>query len=480
MRLSGLSPSTWPMVVKVPVFVATLVILMAVVVSNLIIARLVQGQEASLNQLTEAYLDGVSAALTNPVIREDTWEVFDVLDQAQKRYETVKAVYTVVALPDGTVLASSDPKRFAPKSLVPLSLTEPFHDDHYLHIDEQRGVAWGWRKLAEAGQPIGALYTEINIAHLLAERRQVLSALIWGAVLLTLLFASTGFFAVRLMVRPIMQLGGYLEGVRHGTDEPIPVELFKDQKTEFGRLFRRFNDMKVAIRQRQELADLLAEEEKLAILGKLASGMAHEVNNPLGGMSNAIDTIRKHGGDERVRNRSLGILERGLDGIANVTQATLATYKGGENLDYLTSRDFEDIKFLVHHKIERRNIDFKWNNKTPPEMLVDGSVTRQIVLNLLLNACEASPNGGEVQFHASAQNGQLNVVVQDQGPGIPQEVAAQLRGDTVSALTEGKYGLGAWTVSTLLKRLGGKVEIVTLGGRGTRVSVVLPLFDHKG
>jgi len=284
MSLARLSPSTWPMFIKVPLFVATLVILMSAVVSNLILARLAQGQEASLNQLTEAYLDGVSAALTNPVIREDTWEVFDVLDQAQKHYETVRAVYTVVALPDGTVLVSSDPKRFAPKSAVPLSLTEPFQDDHYLHIEEQKGVAWGWRKLAEAGQPIGDLYTEINIVHLLAERRQVLRTLIWGAILLTLLFAGSGFFCALRMVRPITQLGEYLEGVRHGTDEPIPVELFKDEKTEFGRLFRRFNDMKVALRERQELADRLAAEAKLAILGQLASGMAPEVNNPLGGM----------------------------------------------------------------------------------------------------------------------------------------------------------------------------------------------------
>ncbi|MFC1672677.1 sensor histidine kinase [Pseudomonadota bacterium] len=476
----SLTPSTWPMVVKVPLFVATLVILMSVVVSNLIVTRLVQGQEASLNQLTEAYLDGVSAALTNPVIREDIWEVFDVLDQAQKRYETVKAVYTVVALPNGTVLAASDPKRFTPKSTVPSSLTEPFQDDHYLHIEEQRGVAWGWRRLMEAGQPIGDLYTEINIAHLLAERRQVLSALISGAVMLTLLFAGAGFFAVRSMVQPITQLGGYLEGVRHGTDEPIPIELFKDEKTEFGRLFRRFNDMKVAIRQRQELADRLAEEEKLAILGKLASGMAHEVNNPLGGMGNAIDTIRKHGGDEQVRNRSLGILERGLDGIAKVTQATLATYKGGGKSGHLTRRDLEDIKFLVHHKIERRNIDLKWNNETPAEMLVDGSVTRQIVLNLLLNACESSPKGGDVLFHASAPNDQLSVVVQDQGPGIPEPVAAQLRGDMISTLTEGAYGLGAWTVGTLLKRLGGNVEIVTLEGGGTKVTILLPLCDRGG
>lgn len=477
MSLANLSPKTWPMIVKVPLFVATLVILMSVVVSNLIVARLIQGQEASLNQLTEAYLDGVSAALTNPVIRGDTWEVFDILDRAQERYETVKAVYTVVVLPDGNVLASSDPKRFVPRTPMPIFLTQPFQDNHYLHIEDQQGVAWGWRRLVEAGQHIGDLYTEIDISYLLAERRQVLSALIWGAVLLTLLFAGTGFFAARRMVRPITQLGDYLEGVRDGTGEPIPVRLLKDDKTEFGRLFRRFNDMKVAIRERKELADRLAEEEKLAILGKLASGMAHEVNNPLGGMGNAINTIRKHGGDAQVRSRSLDIIERGLDGIAKVTHATLATYKGGDKLGHLTRQDLEDIKFLVHHKIERRKIDLHWNNDVPQEMLLDGSVTRQIVLNLLLNACEASPEGGALRFSATARDDQLVVVVQDQGPGIPASVAAQLRGDKASVLSESGHGLGAWTVGILLKRLGGRAKIETLEGGGTSITVHLPLYD---
>lgn len=477
MTLQGLSPNTWPMVVKAPLFVATLMIGMSVVVSNLILARLVQGQEASLNQLTEAYLDGVSAALTNPVIREDTWEAFDVLDRSQQRYKTVKAVYTVVALTNGTVLASSAPKRFPPRSPVPNSLIEPFQDNLFLHIEEQKGVAWAWRRLEEAGQPIGDLYTEIDISYLLAERRQVVNTLTGVAIILTLLFAGAGFFAVRRMVDPITQLGGYLEGVRHGTDEPIPPELLKDRKTEFGRLFRRFNDMKVAIRERQELADRLAEEEKLAILGKLASGMAHEVNNPLGGMGNAINTIRKHGGDEQVRDRSLDILERGLDGIAKVTQATLATYKGGEKPSHLTKRDLEDIKFLVQHKIDRRNLDLKWGNDTSKTILVDGSLTRQIVLNLLLNACEASPKGGEIQFHASAPNGQLVIVVQDQGPGIPEHVAAQLRGEKPPVLSKSGHGLGVWTVGTLLKRLRGSAEIVTPEGGGTKITVLLPVGD---
>ena len=98
---------------------------------------------------------------------------------------------------------------------------------------------------------------------------------------------------------------------------------------EFAQLFDRFNAMARALDERESLATHLAEQEKYAVLGKLASGMAHEVNNPLGGLFNALDTFRRHGDDATVRESTLDLLERGLTHIRNVVRSTLVTYRRG-------------------------------------------------------------------------------------------------------------------------------------------------------
>ncbi len=478
--MSRLRRPPWPLTLTVPLLVATLTIVTAVVISQIVLSRVIRDQEANLAVLTNAYLDGLSASVLPAVLRGDTWEIFDALDRARAQYSGVEARYTIVEQPNGVVLASSDPARFPIRSTVPVDLQTRFTSKDGLVIDDQAGRAWLARELHTEGFTVGKLLSEIDIANLLQVRSQILWTLLLVNGGLALAFSLIGYFAVRHMLQPLGVLARHVEQVREGRVEAISDQYRRWVGSEFGQLFDRFNAMARSVSDREMLASNLAEQEKYAMLGRLASGIAHEVNNPLGGMMNAIDTIQAHGKDPEVLAKSLDFLKRGLAGIRNVVRATLVTYKGGGETSVLTRPDLDDLPFLVQHETGVRRVRLAWHNSIAEPIAIDGPSIRQITLNLLLNACAASPIGGKVTVDATCSDSALSIVVADEGPGLPEAFLPLVGpvGPVAPPPSRDGKGLGLWTVGYLVRRLHGAVDVERLEV-GTRVSVTFPIRQEE-
>ena len=465
-----------PLVIKVPVLVAGLMVTVAVTTSQVVLLRFAQDQESNLKQVTNAYLDVLSAAVLPALVRRHSRELFDALDRAQvDQNSSFSPRYAILALPNGMILASSDPRRFPVHGAVPDQLQERFATGNGLAIDSDAKRAWLARTLRLEELPLGRLYAEVDITQVLRARREILLTLVVVTACLTLAFALSGYFVLRRMLQPLGVLTHYVEQIRQGLVEPIPTVYRRQVSSEFGQLFDRFNAMARAFSERQILATHLAEQEKYAKLGRLASGMAHEVNNPLAGMLNAIDTIQAYGHEPAVLEASLEFLKRGLAGIRNVVRATLLTYKGGSEPGVLTGIDLDDLRFLVKHESDARHLRLEWDNRITEPLSIDAPAVRQIMLNLLLNACSASPDGGMVAVTASHCVGQLRIAISDRGPGLPENMAALLHQDALApAPSPESKGLGLWTTGDLVRRLGGRV-VVEYPGVGTRVVVNLPV-----
>ena len=481
--MRALDVKAWPLTLKVPLLVLFLMVAVGSVFSHQVLTRLADTQQEHLRALTGAYLDGVSAAVIPNVLRDDVWEVFDSLDRAQDRYAGLDLVYSIVARPSGAVLAASDPRAFPTQSALPEGLMARFAGTD-LRLDTAAARAFAARRLTHQARDIGTIYTEIDIGTLLAERRSVLWTLILTNAALTVGFALVGYVVVRRLVRPVDMLSEQVERLRGGDYEPIPDDRLGDPRGEFGRLFRRFNAMAAALNEKEALASRLAEEEKLASLGRLASGMAHEINNPLGGMLTAVDTLKAHGDDPAVRGTALDILQRGLLDIRNVVRSALVSYKGGADPERLTGRDLDDLRYLIRHDVRRRRLRLDWRNEVPDVIAVQGGAVRQATLNLLLNACAASPVGGTLSFAARLDHGTLIITVEDQGPGLPAPVRAAIEDvDGAKALRDGKGGLGVWMINRLVTGLGGRIAAGPGAAGGARVVLRIPLrmggrLDH--
>jgi len=469
------NPSNWPIVGKVPLVVALLMSIVSAIVSNQVLTRMAQAQGEQLKQLASAYLDGLSSALTPAVLRQDVWEIFDQLDRSQSQYASLKVKWSLVAGQNDQVLAASDPIRFPIGSVVPTVTAQAAAPDQ-LSIDENNEVVRFSRELLFQERSIGLLVAEADVTELLAERQRVFWTLVWTNLLLTLGLAATGYFLVRRMIKPLRLLTDqFVAGQELGL-KPLAETDVDGQTHEFRQLFNGYNKLVRAVAEREELSVKLAEEEKVASLGRLASGMAHEINNPLGGMFNALDAMRRHGDKPTVRETSIRLLDGGLSGIRDLVRSTLATYRSDQQLRTLTATDLDDLRLLVKPEAKRKKLHLKWEVETFENLNVPVSATRDAALNLLLNACAASEEGGLVGFHAHADQGELKLEISDTGPGLADHVREYIQRDGAGAVPlDRRSGLGLWIVKRLCDEMQASLSVGSTGPSGTTLKIAIPL-----
>jgi len=449
-----------PVTVRVPLFVAGLMLVVAVIASQQVLQRLSKTQTEQLSGLASAYLDGLSAAISPYVLRKDVWEVFDALDRSRNKYKALHPVETIVADEKGIIIASSEPRKLSSQKPVPDNYKQRFSDNKSLLLEPDNQRAYVRRVLHYQGKTIGTIYATLDIHHLMAERRTVFFELVLTNLGLAMILAAMVSFSVRRMLRPVKILSDHLEQGASGKVETIPFDLLPKKHSEFTRLFRNYNALAKAVHDRSELAERLALEERLASLGRLASGMAHEINNPLGGLFNAVDTLKRHGDTASIRKSSLNLLERGLSGIRDVVSAALATYRPEQDKRNLNTKDIDDLALLLQPELRRRKLSLDWNNLIENEVPVEASPVRQAALNLLLNAAAASPGGSAISLQVEVRDDTLKIAVGDSGSGLPAPAEKLLTGSVEGAVpvVEGS-GIGLWMVQRLIREIGATIEI---------------------
>ena len=465
-----------PVSYRVPILVALLMVAISAVISERVLDRLSRTQEAFLDGLAGSYLDGLTAAVLPAVLRGDVWEVFDALDRSQQSYQALSPIEAVVTGADGKVLAATDPTRVPSFSDLPEAYASRYGATT-VTFDRNSDTGFAYRDLVHQGRKIGAIHTAFDASHIFAERREILATLLVTNGVLAAIFSFGGFLLVRRMIEPMRVLEDHMRAAASGVAEPIPSRIFPSRGGEVASLFNGYNALVHAERERANLAMRLAEEEKLASLGRLASGMAHEINNPLGGLFNAIDTLKTHGRTPGVRDTSISLIERGLNGIREVVEAALATYRPERSAIPLSADDLEDVRLLMKPELRRRRQRLDWQVDWPPGFAatIPGGPVRQAVLNLLLNASAATPEAGAIGLRVERTTDQLKISVSDEGPGMPAGSIAMLCDDDPGPAVRAGRGLGLWMVRRMVDACGGKATVETRPSLGSIIVLVLPI-----
>jgi signal transduction histidine kinase len=255
--------------------------------------------------------------------------------------------------------------------------------------------------------------------------------------------------------------------------------------TSFNAMVARLADARARLESRH--ADEVRRAEHLAALGKMAAGVAHEINNPLAGMQNCVRTLLRGPRNDEQRVEYLGLLRDGLDRIARIVTQLLNFAR--ESRPQLAPTPLPPVLHrclaLVEHETARRRIDVRvTGNGDVPAVLGDPHQLEQLFLNVLMNAVEAMPDGGrlDVGLRAGACDGKpaVEVLVSDTGPGIPAEHVARVFDPFFTTKEVGKgTGLGLSVSYGIVKAHRGCIAVTSAAGTGTTFTVALPVADGE-
>lgn len=476
----------WPLTARVPVVSGALILAVAVGVSHVLMSTVAREQELGVRRLAAVYLDGISTTVYPHVVARNLANTKEALRRTMWFHQSMREQRALVRLPDGRLYADVSARE------DDINNEDPFHDLALRQrleqgggfvFDEDTGTGWASRAIVRDGTHVADLYVALELKQLIQERYALRRNLLMATVAASLGAAALGFMIVRRMVQPLRLLTERLRRAQAGDFERVSPVMLPSASSEYGRLLRGYNDLVDAFREREALAATLAQRERESVLGRLAATVAHEVRNPLGGMSTALDTVRKFGDDPDVRIKGLDLIERGLWSIRKVVSSVLAFHRAPSDSRSLTSSDLDDLRTLIEPELARRQLKLSWQSSIAGTVDVAATETRQIALNLLLNACDASPLGSEVGFHAWIDNGtdqlsrrDLHLEVLDAGPGLPPTIAIALTEVGVVDPGDPPRGLGIRVVRDLVHGLGGRiVAAAAAGNHGSCITVTLPV-----
>ena len=160
-----------PITARVPLIVTLFMIAVSIFTSGKGgFCRLAETQVRHVQALADVYVDGLALALVDSIVREDVWQVFDVLDRSREKPSEIKPAETIVAGPDEFVIASSHPLAIPSQVRVPERFTKPLREHGRVAIADDDKLADVQREVRYENLRIGAIYAALDIAPLIAER----------------------------------------------------------------------------------------------------------------------------------------------------------------------------------------------------------------------------------------------------------------------------------------------------------------------
>lgn len=364
--------------------------------------------------------------------------------------------------------------------------------------------------LDSQGRRIGMLYVGY-LEGPFARARQQAFLVVVGVFALAMLVAG-GFAVVwaRRVFRPIERMHATMHAIERGQEDARVGEVQSQDElgvvaAHFDRLLDQLQaqtaslkrwgealDVKVAERTaelEQAVADLKAAQsqlvmnEKLAAIGQLTAGVAHEINNPVAVIQGNLEVLRDILGPSSAPvDPEIKLIHEQVHRIRLIVAKLLQFARPQDYVGYLEPVSpatlVQDSLVLVGHLLKKGNIAIEQHFESGRHVLCNRNELQQVLINLMVNAIQAMPDGGVLTLAAEDWDEAdmpvgLRLIVADSGPGISAADREQLFKPFFTAGKPGGTGLGLWVSQSLVERYGGRISVDAPDAGGTRFTVWL-------
>jgi len=299
-------------------------------------------------------------------------------------------------------------------------------------------------------------------------------------LVLVILLSFVVFFIGERVIRPMARITRESEAVARGAFQRITP--YGGTENEIHHLVSAINRMMAELEKRQEQ---LVQSRKIASIGTLTAGIAHEINNPVNNLSLILESLIEDADTmdpeqrRKLYQEAMDQADRTSEIVKNLLEFSRASHPRGEEVNLVEIVD--KTARLLRNEMNLHNVKFSRHSESESiRAHLDKGGLQQVLFNLFMNSIQAMESGGSLEVKIGLGDGsaEARIDVIDSGPGIAPENIGQIFDPFFTTKKEGVgTGLGLSVSYNIVKTNGGRMEVESLPGHGTRFSIFLPLID---
>ncbi|OIP14508.1 MAG: hypothetical protein AUK51_16640 [Comamonadaceae bacterium CG2_30_59_20] len=476
---------------KIPLWGSLLIILATLVVSGSLMFKAYDDMREDLFVRSSGLAYRLAESLFQPLMEDDTWQAFEIISKALDVANTrdILQPNTILIIDNELkVLIATDPM-LIPRGTRVDQLTPEYGvlveqiqkldvSGRTTYETQDKKNYYVTAPVVNEGYRLGTVIV-VNAKDSLWPRfvRIASHGALTGLLVLAILLPANWYWGMRLS-RPLVLITERMTTLSSATAEEMKNVSYP-YHDEVGQLFEAYQHMQIEQSNKQALEKQVVHSERLAAVGHLAAGVAHEINNPLGGMLTAIDTLRSVGSKnnrafDSQTAKTISLIERGLTQIKETVSALLVEAR--VRTRDLEPQDFEDIRSLVVPQAQSKQLLLDWRSSLARSLPLQANQVRQILINLLLNAIHAANLRGTVICVIEERNQKLHLQVENDGKQLSSEQMSHLF-EPFSPLSKTGHGLGLWVTYQIVQQLGGDIRVEQHNGNIV-FSVSLPFVEN--